>query len=177
MTKYYKTRAVTLDFAHKREQKTIVEVTITAVEPERSSQKPTTFIQPVIVNLCIDTHLLKGMVQRFKNLSFSQTGHYIDRFQAPTCAYISRLHSSEICTEKANIDPLFDALGLNEFEITASSTEIIRATCNEIRYGFNGCHFYLQAPDTVTFSPRFHLHFFETSQADYYSLLDLTRSP
>lgn len=171
MTKYYKTRAVTLDFAHKREQKTIVEVTITAVEPKVGLPSPTTFIQSVIVNLCIDTHLLQGMVQQFKNLSFSQAGHYIDCFQSPTCAYLSRPHSSEICTEKANIDPLFNALGLDEFEITASSTEIIRATCNEIRYGFNGHHFYLQAPDTVTFSPRFHLHFFETSQADYWRLL------
>lgn len=172
MTKYYKTRAVTLDFVYKRTEKTIVEVTISALdEPAIKFPDSATFTQPIIVDLCIDTHLLKGMVDRFKNLNWSQTEHYIDRFQTPACAQITRNFSSDILEEKANLEPIFAALGVDEFEIIASNTEIVRALCNEIRYGFNGSAFYLQAPDRISFSPYFQLHFFEISQAEYWQLL------
>ena len=171
MTKYYKTRAVTLDFVYKRTEKTIVEMTISALEPETRFPESATFTQPVIVDLCIDTHLQKGMIDQFKNHNWSQTGHYIDRFQTPAYTPITRNYSSDILEEKANLEPIFAALGVDEFEIIASNTEIVRALCNEIRYGFNGRVFYLQAPDTITFSPCFQLHFFEISEAEYWQLL------
>ena len=169
--KYYKTRCVTLEFEYQRREKPVVQLTITAIEPRDSatSYKPTTFLHPVIVDLCIDPHLLEGMVRHFKNLCFTQSGQYIDRAQSSYHAVIRR----DNYREKANIEPIFAALGMDIFEIQANTSEKVRAACLAIQYGFNGQVFYLQAPCSVQFSDRFKANFMVITEAEYVALLPI----
>ena len=173
--KYYKTRRVKMTFQYERREKPVVQLTITAIDAEdaKDADKPTRLLQPVTVDLCSDTHLLEGMVQHFKNLCFSRSGHYIDRFQSADSVLTKRRDCAPDRSEQIALEPIFAALGMDIFEIKASPTEIVRATCTAIHYGFNGDTFYLQAPCSVKFSDRFHENFIAITEAEYSDLMPI----
>lgn len=173
MKKYYKTRRVELSFQYLQGNKPIVQLTITAANPERllHSAECATLRQPIIVDLCCDNGLLEGLIQHLKTLSISQSGHYIDPFQSADTALITRGPPFSTYTETTNLEPIFTAMGMDKFEIMATSVDTIRAACNEIQYGFNGSVFYLKAPAIVQFPAQFTANFIEITQSEYQLLL------